>query len=135
GRGRRFGDERCEGEPATAGRPGRFPSHRTAHRGSRHQHRGRPRRTALLTVGDAGSYVRVSAIRLAVVVSCLALLGAAVSPWTRDWLLTVQARQLAERFGGSDEADAVLRVWRAPAHLRQRVHDMVRADEALLERA
>jgi len=77
----------------------------------------------------------VSAIRPAVVVLCLALLGAAASPWTHDWLLTVQARQLAERFGGSDEADAVLRVWRSPAHLRQRVHDLVRADEALLERA
>jgi len=88
-----------------------------------------------LTVGDAGSYLRVSAIRPAVVVLCLALLGAAASPWTHDWLLTVQARQLAERFGGSDEADAVLRVWRSPAHLRQRVHDLVRADEALLERA
>ena len=88
-----------------------------------------------LTVGDAGSYLRVSAIRPAVVVLCLALLGAAASPWTHDWLLTVQARQLAERFGGSDEADAVLRVWPSPAHLRQRVHDLVRADEALLERA
>src|SRR5215470_10689423 len=132
---RRFRDERCEAEPATAGRPRRFHSHRTAHRGGHHQHRGRPRRAALLTVGDAGSYVRVSAIRPAVVVLCLALLGAAASPWTHDWLLTVQARQLAERFGGSDEADAVLRVWRSPAHLRQRVHDLVRADEALLERA
>jgi hypothetical protein len=70
-----------------------------------------------------------------VVVLCLALLGAAASPWTHDWLLTVQARRLAERFGGSDEADAVLRVWRSPAQLRQRVHDLVRADEALLERA
>ena len=79
--------------------------------------------------------MRVSAIRPAVVVLCLALLGAAASPWTQDWLLTVQARRLAERFGGSDEADAVLHVWRAPAHLRQRVHDLVRADEALLERA
>ena len=77
----------------------------------------------------------MSAIRPAVVVLCLALLGAAASPWTHDWLLTVQARRLAERFGGSDEADAVLRVWRAPAHLRQRVHDLVRADEVLLERA
>ena len=47
----------------------------------------------------------------------------------------VQARRLAERFGGSDEANAVLRVWRSPAQLRQRVHDLVRADEALLERA
>src|SRR5262244_1123880 len=132
---RRFRDERCEAEPATAGRPRRFHSHRTAHRGGHHQHRGRPRRAALLTAGDAGSDVRVSAIRPAVVVLCLALLGAAASPWTHDWLLTVQARQLAERFGSSDEADAVLRVWRSPAHLRQRVHDLVRADEALLERA
>src|SRR5215467_1575408 len=132
---RRFRDERCEAEPATAGRPGRFHAHRTAHRGGHHQHRGRPCRAALLTVGDARSYVRVSAIRPAVAVLCLALLGAAASPWTHDWLLTVQARQLAERFGGSDEADAVLRVWRSPAHLRQRVHDLVRADEALLERA
>ena len=74
-----------------------------------------------LTVGDAGSYVRVSAIRPAVVVLCLALLGAAASPWTQDRLLTVQARRLAERFGSNDEADAVLRVWRSPAHLRQRV--------------
>src|SRR5262249_57649788 len=84
---RRFRDERCEAEPATAGRPRRFHSHRTAHRGGHHQHRGRPCRAALLTVGDARSYVRVSAIRLAVVVLCLALLGAAVSPWTHDWLL------------------------------------------------
>src|SRR5215469_6443937 len=132
---RRFRDERCEAEPATAGLPGRFHAHRTAHRGGHHQHRGRPRRAALLTVGNAGSYGRVSAIRPAVVVLCLALLGAAASPWTQDWLLTVQARRLAERFGASDEADAVLRVWRSPAHLRQRVHDLVRADEALLERA
>ena len=76
----------------------------------------------------------MSAIRLAVVVLCLALLGAAVSPWTHDWLLTVQARRLADQFGGNDEADAVLRVWRSPPHLRQRVHDLVRADEALLAR-
>ena len=58
-----------------------------------------------------------------------------LAPWTQDRLLTVQARRLAERFGSNDEADAVLRVWRSPAHLRQRVHDLVRADEALLERA
>src|SRR4030095_11064694 len=77
----------------------------------------------------------VSAIRPAVVVLCLALLGAAASPWTQDRLLTVQARRLAERFVSNDEADAVLRVWRSPVHLRQRVHDLVRADEALLERA
>src|SRR5262245_65095990 len=88
-----------------------------------------------LAVGGAGSHVRVSAIRPAVVVLCLALLGAAASPWTHDLVLTVQARRLAERFGGSDEADAVLRVWRAPPHLRQRVHDLVRADDALLARA
>src|SRR5262249_33997946 len=132
---RRFRDERCEAEPATAGRPRRFHSHRTAHRGGHHQHRGRPRRAALLTVGDAGSYVRARALRPAAGVLCRPALGPAASPWTHDWLLTVQARQLAERFGGSDEADAVLRVWRSPAHLRQRVHDLVRADEALLERA
>jgi hypothetical protein len=88
-----------------------------------------------LTVGDARRYVRVSAIRPAVVVLCLALLGAAASPWSHDLLLTAQARRLAERFGSNDGADAVLVVWRSPAHLRQRVHDLVRADEALLERA
>ncbi|HJY86508.1 MAG TPA: hypothetical protein VKE24_06680, partial [Candidatus Acidoferrales bacterium] len=77
----------------------------------------------------------MSAIRPAVVVLCLALLGAAASPWTHDLVLTVQARRLAERFGGSDEVDAVWLVWRSPARLRQRVHDLVRADEALLERA
>jgi hypothetical protein len=88
-----------------------------------------------LTVGDAGRYVRVSAIRPAVVVLCLALLGAAASPWSHDLLLTAQARRLAERFGGNEEADAVLLVWHSPAHLRQRVHDLVRADEALLKPA
>src|SRR5262245_12948870 len=88
-----------------------------------------------LAVGGAGSHVRVSAIRPAVVVLCLALLGAAASPWTHDRLLTMQARRLAERFGGSDEADAAWLVWRSPEQLRQRVHDLVRADEALLERA
>jgi len=81
-----------------------------------------------------GSNVRVNAIGPAVVVLCLALLGVAASPWTQDWLLTVQARRLADQFGGNDEADAVLRVWRSPPHLRQRVHDLVRADEALLAR-
>ena len=88
-----------------------------------------------LTVGDAGRYVRVSAIRPAVVVLCLALLGAAASPWSHDLLLTAQARRLAERFGSNEEADAVLLVWHSPAHLRQRVHDLVRADEALLKPA
>jgi len=88
-----------------------------------------------LTVGDAGRYVRVSAIRPAVVVLCLALLGAAASPWSHDLLLTAQARRHAERFGGNEEADAVLLVWHSPAHLRQRVHDLVRADEALLKPA
>ena len=82
-----------------------------------------------------GSNVRVNAIGPAVVVLCLALLGVAASPWTQDWLLTVQARRLVDQFGGNDEADAVLRVWCSPAHLRQRVHDLVRADETLLARA
>ena len=45
--------------------------------------------------------MRVSASKLAVVVLCLALLGAAASPWSRDLLLTAQARRLAERFAGS----------------------------------
>src|SRR4029434_7882083 len=71
-----------------------------------------------LTGGDARRDGRVSALRPAGVVLCLALLGAAVSPWSHDLLLTAQARRLAERFGGNDEADAVLVVWRSPAHLR-----------------
>ena len=77
----------------------------------------------------------MSAIRPAVAVLCLTLIGAATYAWNQDRLLTADANRHIDAFGGRGEADAVLLVWRAPEPLRRRVYDLVHANDDRLERA
>jgi hypothetical protein len=88
-----------------------------------------------LRFADAANYARVSAIKPALVIVCLAITSAVTYLWHQDNLLTVEANRLIGQFGSSGENDAVLEVWRAPEPERMRIYKLVGSDHALLERA
>jgi flagellin-specific chaperone FliS len=93
--------------------------------------RGRNR----LRFGAAAGYAQMSAIKPAAAVLIFTMIGAAVIVWNQDRLLTAEANRLINRFGSSGGAEAVLLTWRAPEPLRQRVYELVYANEARLELA
>ena len=88
-----------------------------------------------LSYGNAVSYVWLSAVKTAVAVLFLLLIGVAAYCWNRDRLLTDEANQLVNSFGGGNAEKAVLIVWRAPAPLRERLYQLLSDDHTKLELA
>ncbi len=88
-----------------------------------------------LSVGDAGEYVRASALRTGTL-AAMVLLGAALAiAWNHDRRLTLEADSIISRFGTSRDTEAVFLVWRAPSSLKQRIYDRLRSDPARQEAA
>jgi flagellin-specific chaperone FliS len=88
-----------------------------------------------LAFADARHYAMISAIRPALFLLCLTLIGAVAYNRNRDRILNAEATRLVDQFGGSGQDGAVLSVWRAPNQVRQRVHDLVYSDRGRFERA
>jgi flagellin-specific chaperone FliS len=88
-----------------------------------------------LQFGQALHYARISAVKPLAIFLCVISAGIVGVIGYRDRALTLEARQIIDRFGGVDEESAVMQDWRAPPRLRQRVHDLVFADSSRLDRA
>jgi Novel STAND NTPase 1 len=88
-----------------------------------------------VTFGEAAGFVRLSALRHALFLLLVVSFGIAAFTLNEDRLLTSDAIRLVERFGGSNERDAVLEVWRAAEPLRNRVYKLVIESDDRLERA
>jgi hypothetical protein len=88
-----------------------------------------------LRYGDAANYARLSAVKPLLLASCLGLLGWGAQVWIDDRRLTNEAQSIYDRFRTTEESEAVLEIWRAPALLRGRLLTFLRASPARLDTA
>ena len=88
-----------------------------------------------VTIRGQRKYFWLSAIKPALLLAVFGSVALIYFVRQRDEALTGEAVAIIDAFGVAGEADAVLKVWRAPENLRQRVYDRIEADPHLVQRA